>query len=243
MRKCMINWISLSFVGVGCFLLGGATGLALSKDEEDIWADDAIKLDDIEYDVFAKPREITREEYEDLTSNKNEYKNIINELNYYGSNPEDIDNEDDIPDNEEVINTTPYDIDLDGDTIQVKNTSEGIVEVTEPYIISEEEFSDPNVFGEFEQNTLIYYEEDDVLTTDRDEVITNVDELIGSEALNNFGHLSGNKDTVFVRNIKLGSNFEIFREKDSYQSVVLGLDDNDYEKAKKFFDELENDNG
>lgn len=139
---------------------------------------------------------------------------------------------------DEIINSTPF-VNEDGDL--VKETTEGIVEIVEPYIISEEEYMDPTVFIEFERTTLIYYEKDDTLATDRDEVITNVEEMIGPHALTSFGSMTNNKDTVFVRNVKLGADFEIVRDEGSYQELVLGLfeEDSDYEKARKFFKDLD----
>lgn len=204
--------------------MGTSLGLALGKDEQDP-AECAIKLidplDGPHWDVSAwsvlhNNDDADSEDFEDIL----------------------------IEEEEDIIETTSYATEIDGEKVEVKNTSEGLIEVVEPYIISEEEFMDPNLFVEFGRHTLIFYEEDDVLATDRDEVIHNVEELVGSQALTSFGHMSNNKDVVFVRNIKLGCNFEIIRENGSYQEMVLGLsmdEDSDYEKAKNFFKALDKD--
>lgn len=228
MRRCMINrMVSLSLVGLGGFLIGASVGLALGKDDDDHFSGSFEDESESGY------RRRVRELYFDASP---ETKDLIEE-----SYEEETDTTFIIEDEEErVIDSSPY---LNEEGVLVKDTTEGLTEVKDPYVISEEEFLDPNVFIEFDRNTLIYYEDDDVLATDRDEVVHNVEELIGSDALTNFGYMSSNKDTVFVRNIKLGANFEIVREEGSYQELVLGLpeEDVDYEKAKKFFKDLDDD--
>lgn len=219
MRKCMMNWVSMGFIGLGGFLIGGAFGLAISKDEDDIWAEDAIKLNHLD-------------DYNEY----HQYTNRIVRTENFSKNVEEVDEIFEDQEELKLIDTSPYEVETEDGTVLVKDTSEGIVEIVEPYIISEEDFIDPNSYVEFDRNTLLYYEEDDVLATDRDEVIQNVEEIIGSQALTSFGYGSNNKDVVFVRNVKLGCNFEVIREEGSYQEMVLGIPmDDDYEKAKNFF--------
>lgn len=224
MRRCLKGKIiALSMVGLGSFLMGASLGLALGIGEDD---DEELYESSPEDDSF---KEVVTD-YKEMSENL--YSSFTDEYSYV----DDMEFEEDT----EIINSTPY---LNEDDVLVKETSEGLLEIVEPYIISEDEFMDPNVFTEFERNTLIYYEADDTLTTDRDEVVTNVEELIGSSALTSFGYKTSNPDSVFVRNIKLGSNFEILREEGSYQVTILGLpeEDVDYEKAKKFFKNLDDD--
>lgn len=253
MRKCMINWVSLGFVGLGCFLLGGATGLALSKDEEDIWAEDAVRLGDIIDEDGANTYatsgyitpvdvhydEVATESYErmvhslygDITPEQQEL--LKNDVDHIVDDEEDLDN---------AIDATIKEIEVEGDVVQIKETSEGVVEVGDPYIISEEEFFDDSVFPEFERETLIYYEEDDVLTTERDEVIYEVEETVGLDALSKFGELSSDDDTVYIRNVRFSLEYEVVRNKGSYTKEVLGYSDDDeidYKKAKQFFNKLD----
>lgn len=212
--------------------MGTSLGLVLSNvletnddgdEEEEFW--------------YNSPEVVDEEDYIDAESER-AYRRRVKELYLDDSqNTKDlIEEEYSYEETDEIITSTPY---VNDDDVLVKETTEGLIEVSDPYIISEDEYIDPNIFSEFSRNTLIYYEDDDVLATDRDEVIHDVEELIGPDALTNFGYMSGNKDVVFVRNIKLGSNFEIIRESGSYQELVLGLseEDVDYEKAKKFFED------
>lgn len=244
MRRCLRNKIvSLSLVGLGGFLIGGALGVALgSKDDE---CEEGSEIDKgyiptpldyesehIEYSEEGPEKRTMMVERYDVETGKfesmtlDEANKIIKNERYY--------EDDDI----EIID---YTVRLTEEGIEIKNTTEGLIEVVDPYIISEDEFMDPNVFTEFDRGTLLYYEKDDTLATDRDEVITDVENTVGSSALTNFGHLSNNKDVVFVRNVKLGMNFEIIREEGSFKETVLGISDEDieYEKARKFFKKIE----
>lgn len=243
MRRCLRGKIiSLSLVGLGSFLMGASLGLALGKDDEeyrDLNRTKPYSFADTDGDRYIHN---TSGYLTEVHSTEEEiaYKRRVREI-YPDASTETLELlEEDFDEEDEIIDSTPY---LNDDGVLVKDTTEGLVEVKEPYIISEDEFMDPNIFVEFERETLIYYEEDDVLTTERDEVVKNVDEMIGPDALTSFGYMSGNKDTVFVRNTKLGLNLEVIREKGSYQELVLGFqeDDVDYEKAKKFFKDLDDD--
>ena len=182
------------------------------------------------------------EEYETM-SDENYFRRAREAFLVYRGEEEEFDEDDYEEDDEiEIIERRKMTfVNQDGDEVEMVNTTEGFVEVAEPYIISEEEFEDPTVFVEFDRNTLIYYEGDDTLATDRDEVITDVESMVGASALTSFGCKSNNKDTVFVRNVRLGTNFEIIREEGSYTEIALGLPEEDieYEKAKKFFKDLD----
>lgn len=241
MKRCLRGKIiSLTMVGLGGFLIGGAVGLALGKDEEERIIVNNLNIsgadtdgDYIDEEVKQEYREQARKLYSGFSSitSENNLDNVSSFQNYMDD------------DDFEIIEHKTIVVDKDGEEVEMVNTTEGFVEVVEPYIISEEDYMDPNVFTEFNKNTLIYYEDDDTLATDRDEVVTEVEKLIGSSALTNFGNMSGNKDTVFVRNVKLSSDFEIVREQGSYKEVVLGLPEEDveYEKAKRFFKNMDDD--
>lgn len=81
----------------------------------------------------------------------------------------------------------------------------------------------PEDFGEYdyECESLTYYK-DGVLTFDNDEKIDNVEKYVGSEALDTFGEYED--DSVFVRNHKMKTDFEILLDSRRYSEVV-GTDD------------------
>ncbi len=91
-----------------------------------------------------------------------------------------------------------------------------------PYLISHEEFH--NTETEWDKMSIMYYEEDDVLTDEGDRPVDNIEYLIGEKHLDFFGLRSGgDKNQVFVRNPQLSSDFEITRHPGSYTETVLGI--------------------
>lgn len=82
-----------------------------------------------------------------------------------------------------------------------------------PYVIPPEEFGETD----YSTESLIYYA-DKVLTDDMNNLIDDVDGLIGSESLNHFGEYED--DSVFVRNDDLATDFEILLDVRNYSDVV-----------------------
>lgn len=83
-----------------------------------------------------------------------------------------------------------------------------------PYLISEDEYYNDR---DFDKDTLTYYEGDDTLADTRDERVDDVKYTIG-DALDSFGD-----DTyIYVRNPRLGMDFEIQCMEQSYQEAIYG---------------------
>ena len=83
-------------------------------------------------------------------------------------------------------------------------------EVEQPEVI------DPNEFGEYadyEQETLYYYT-DDVLADDMDNVVDDLEDIVGSYALTTFGQFEN--DAVHVRNDRKRCYYEILRQEYAY---------------------------
>ena len=91
-----------------------------------------------------------------------------------------------------------------------------------PYLISIEEFSDER--REYSKISLTWFEIDTTLMDDREHLIDDVTSSVGNEFHVNFGFRSQDDNVVYVRNDKVGSDFEITRDQRSYQEVVLGFD-------------------
>ena len=95
------------------------------------------------------------------------------------------------------------------------NEEGGAVEVAkQPYVIS------PYDFGEvdgYRQISLTYYS-DGILEDDDQEIVTDVDELIGRGSLNTFGEYED--DSVFVRNERLRTDFEILKDYRTYEDAT-----------------------
>lgn len=94
-------------------------------------------------------------------------------------------------------------------------TMEGVMDAMDderPYVIDPIEFGD----DDYEQETLTYYA-DGVLTDEWDNVIENVDDLVGTDSLTHFGEYE--EDCVHVRNDLLKTDFEICRDLRKFSEV------------------------
>lgn len=90
----------------------------------------------------------------------------------------------------------------------------------EPYVITFEDWSESEP-GQ-DQEALIWYEEDEVLTTEHGEVIDSVEETIG-DGVFFFGKGSRDQNVVYIRNPKLETDYEVFRKDGSYAELVHGI--------------------
>jgi len=88
-----------------------------------------------------------------------------------------------------------------------------------PYAISLEEFSEE--MDHFEKSTIYYYDEDDTLADEQEEMIQDVLAIIGPSVLD---HLQQAKsDVVYVRNEKMQIDYEIIVLDKSYAQTVSGI--------------------
>lgn len=127
-------------------------------------------------------------------------------------------------------------IEVGGETIELKHTEYGYEELGEPYVISRDSFE--NEYQDFHKESLVYFEDDDVLSDEKDEIIFDREKVIGIEALNSFGEGSDDEDIVYVRNLSLSIDYEVVREHQSYKENVLSLTDEDdqkYQDALRYF--------
>lgn len=85
---------------------------------------------------------------------------------------------------------------------------------SEPYVIYPEEFGE---LDNYETISLTYYA-DQILTDENDELIENVEDIIGYESLTHFGDFED--DSVFVRNDRLKCDYEILMDQRLYSDVI-----------------------
>lgn len=95
-------------------------------------------------------------------------------------------------------------------------------------IISEDEYFEND--WDWYQDVLHYYEDDDVLTDDRDEVLSNKEYYVGDEALDSFGSGPSKKDSVYIAHYGENKLFEIALEPGSYSETILGIETEVFEK-------------
>lgn len=93
----------------------------------------------------------------------------------------------------------------------------------EPFIISIDDFEDPN--STFDKITINYYEDDETLVDESEEPVVDVTAMIGPDALNSFGFKSRDPEIVYVRNEKLEIDYEVIRLSKSYAKSVLGYEE------------------
>lgn len=91
-----------------------------------------------------------------------------------------------------------------------------------PYVIHRDEREELDTYDDV---TFTYFETDDVLCNERDEVIdpTERAKLIGEANLDKFGHGSGDASIVYIRNDELEMQFEVVRSPNSYAEEVHGV--------------------
>lgn len=97
--------------------------------------------------------------------------------------------------------------------------NEEVLDVERPYIITPEEFGECDGYGVVS----LYYHADGVLTDTQNEIIDYVDDVVGLDAFNHFGEYED--DSVFVRNDKLKTDYEILRTEDKYSDIVGAEDE------------------
>lgn len=89
--------------------------------------------------------------------------------------------------------------------------------VDRPYVISPDEFGEYGEFGEYETISLTYYA-DDVLADDNDNLIEDINEIVGLDSLTHFGEYED--DSVFVRNDRLKADYEILLDHRNYSDIL-----------------------
>lgn len=85
--------------------------------------------------------------------------------------------------------------------------------VIKPYIISPEEFGEDS---DYETISLTYYA-DGVLTDEMNELVEDIDNVVGKDSLTHFGDYE--EDSVFVRNERLKHDYEILLDLRKYSEV------------------------
>ena len=115
-------------------------------------------------------------------------------------------------DTEEIKKTYNEIADGYGSTVMPDDANEEVTCVSKPYVISPSEFGE----NDYETESLTYYA-DGVLADETNEVIEDVDDIVGEASLETFGQYED--DSVFVRNDRLERDYEILYDSRSYSQV------------------------
>lgn len=196
--------------GVLIFVLGAAAGsLATWKLIEKKYKDIAQEEIDSVKDTFSKMK---KNEYPDKLEDYPDFEefNDSDDSDDVEEEPKpeqkiDRNNKPDIVEYAKILSETGY---TNYAERQDKKEKKGVepVEDERPYVISPDEFGEKDGY---ENVTLTYYA-DGVLTDYFDNVISNVDEVVGLDSLDHFGEYED--DVVFVRNEKMETDYEILRD-------------------------------
>lgn len=88
------------------------------------------------------------------------------------------------------------------------------------YIITDQEFADEMLH--YDKITMFYYSLDDVLTDEHESIVDDVDGTVGDETLNLFADMPPSQNTIWVRNERIASDFEIVRLDQSFEDHIMG---------------------
>lgn len=191
--------------GVLIFVLGAAAGsLATWKLIEKKYKDIAQEEIDSVKDTFSKMK---KNEYPDKLEDYPDFEEFDDSDDEEPKSEQKIDrnNKPDIVEYAKILSEASY---TNYAERQDKKEKKGVepVEDERPYVISPDEFGEKDGY---ENVTLTYYA-DGVLTDYFDNVISNVDEVVGFDSLDHFGEYED--DVVFVRNEKMETDYEILRD-------------------------------
>ena len=87
-------------------------------------------------------------------------------------------------------------------------------ETPKPYVISPDQFRE---FDDYDVISLTYYA-DHILADDNDEIVEDVEDVVGFESLGHFGEYED--DSVYVRNERLKVDYEILLDQRRYTEVI-----------------------
>lgn len=168
--------------------------------------------------VKAKYEQIANEE---ITSVKDTYAKKLEEIRDHeieeelGEDDEDDFHEEDTDEEEfsEGDMENYYDAVREYEHNDYDNSTKNELEVDKPYVISPEEFGE---FDNYEQISLTYYD-DGYLADDMDDLVEDVEDIIGWELLNHIGEYE--EDAIHIRNDSLKTDYEILRVMDRYSDI------------------------
>lgn len=166
--------------------------------------------------VEAKYRQIADEEIESV---REVYAKV------YGDSTEETEDEDE--EDQKIFDDLVKDLGYSSDEDEKKDTkkdtkkeakieSEGeedADDMVRPYVIEEEDFDDIG----YETESLYYYDDGVLIYSITEEVINNIDELVGEDSIKQL--LDSGEDYIYVRNDELGIDFEILRDRRNFSEV------------------------
>lgn len=103
--------------------------------------------------------------------------------------------------------------------------TEALIAAGLPYVISADDFNENET--EFEQVTITWFAGDGVLADEREQMIEDVEGIVGASNMDRFGYLSNDNNIVYVRNPDKELEFEVVHSDGNYAQEVLGFEHSD----------------
>ena len=158
----------------------------------------------VEKETDKKVEKIAKKEVEKIRKEYNEYDNLTKNYTSYSKNKTEESIED--VEYEEVCENDEDGVELD----EIERASD----YDRPYII------EPQEFGALDGYSLItlYHYSDNILADDCDELVEDLDDVVGEDYASHFGEYED--DCVYVRNDRLKADYEICRDLRKYSDVA-----------------------
>lgn len=163
-----------------------------------------------------KYEQIAQEEIDSVKEVFSRRRNIINDNDSAVDETEGA-NEDNTDESEykDAVKNSGYVNYSDMHSIAKKEDKHNMRENSKPYVITPEEFGENS---DYECYSLTYYDADEILADEDDELIEDVDNTVGLDSLERFGEHED--DSVFVRNDAMKRDYEILLDRRSYSEVT-----------------------
>lgn len=193
----------------------------------------------------------------DLKSIKVTSSDLIEQMKVETENPpEEIDSEESEPQQDEDENSDEWEAPIEESPEQTRTNLQNLIsrytqdegaaeqfanyagktferDYTPPFVISQAEYAWGEDGNDYSKITLAYYPGARVVLDEDDERIDDVPNTIGWRNLNRFGEESGDADTVFVRNRRLLSDFEVVRTDDPLPlHIRYGMPKSEFKAAR-----------
>lgn len=164
-------------------------------------------------DTVKDPREpLGKVAYHDVGSEPEKTKDIT-DINVVSAGPV----------TQNVFDTPPIEVEEEVNVYELERDPEV------PYVIHKDEHHETP--EGYEQYTLTYFEGDDILSDERDRVLTEQDEVIGLGNLSRFGQGSGDPNIVYIRNEKLKVDIELVHSDGKFATEVHGFQDDELQHS------------
>lgn len=220
---------SAVWFGIGAGLGAIAAILILQKRVEKHYAEIANEEIKSVQDTYKLLRK--QPPYDDPKTAVHAYSKRLDELAYLANGGEPIDDEDDLPDPEitqivVAVDRNIWDTEDNPEVMTEEEMEDGALFGTRspdhPYVISFAEFQEDETH--YDKISIEYFEADNTLADDRDQIIPDVDEMIGRRNLSRFGQGSEDPNIVYIRNERIHVDFEVAYNPRGYAEIILGVE-------------------